>query len=60
MHDKAVGIVESVMRGEMPSEPSLNTKIDDAKVSDSSTEESRYCEVIIDRVLVWDVDAKYL
>ena len=43
--DPAVEIVSSLLRGEEPKQRRMNEKVENQKVTDSSNEESHFCEV---------------
>ncbi|XP_076291940.1 tRNA dimethylallyltransferase [Lasioglossum baleicum] len=45
VYEKAVSIVEAILRGEKPEQKPLNESVVDSKVTDSSNEELHYCDV---------------
>ncbi|XP_076242789.1 tRNA dimethylallyltransferase [Calliopsis andreniformis] len=53
VYEPAVAIVEAVLRGEKPEQKPLNESVDNVKVTDSSNEESHYCD-ICERIFVGD------
>ncbi|XP_078047163.1 tRNA dimethylallyltransferase [Augochlora pura] len=45
VYKKAVSIVEAVLRGEKPEQTAVNESIANIKITDSSNEECRYCDI---------------
>nr|XP_034176165.1 tRNA dimethylallyltransferase isoform X1 [Osmia lignaria] len=45
VYEPAVAILEAVLRGKKPEQKPLNETIEDQKLTDSSNEESHYCDV---------------
>lgn len=45
VYEPAVAIIEAALKGEEPTQKSINELVTEEKRTDSSNEENRYCEV---------------